>query len=82
MNIESFLYGVISTTALIVIWTKICDMKDHFDFCKWCLKHKITKSNITKEELDHHHLMWYLSQLEGINILDKDCFDKKENSND
>jgi hypothetical protein len=63
------LVGFIIACAIILIWNKICDIKDYFDFRDWCDDSDIDDDDLTKESMSKFYTMWRLSKIDGVEIV-------------
>ncbi len=69
MSVESFLYGVVTASAIMWAYGKVHDIISYRQFRKWCDSQGITGDDLTRENIARHYGMWRLSQLDGVEIV-------------
>ena len=68
--INSFLLGFAACSAVMLIWHKVCDVKDYFEFRDWCDSQDIDDDDLSKTNMPKYFAMWKLSRLDGIEIVE------------
>ena len=69
-SINSFLLGFAAASAVMLIWHKVCDIRDYLKFRDWCDSRNINDDDLGKTSMSKYYAMWRLSQLDGIEIVE------------